>query len=93
MANEKSDIRLALVEYRDHPPQESSFITRVLDFTPSVSKMKKRLDACSASGGNRYYRSLHIYELCILYMCIIYCNYILPVLALFMMKMLRTCIL
>ncbi|XP_048735686.2 uncharacterized protein LOC125651138 [Ostrea edulis] len=51
VAAEKSDVRLALVEYRDHPPQESTFVTRVHDFTPSVGTMKKWLDACSAIGG------------------------------------------
>ncbi|XP_062621871.1 uncharacterized protein LOC134283444 [Saccostrea cucullata] len=51
VAGEKSDVRLALVEYRDHPPQDSTFVTRVHDFTPSVSTMKKWLDACSAQGG------------------------------------------
>lgn len=51
VAAEKSDVRLALVEYRDHPPQDSSFVTRVHDFTPSIGTMKKWLDACSAQGG------------------------------------------
>ncbi len=48
---EKADVHLALVEYRDHPPQDSSFVTRVHDFTPSVKTMKGWLDGCSASGG------------------------------------------
>ena len=51
VAAEKADVRLALVEYRDHPPQDSTFVTRVNDFTPSVKKMKTWLNACSASGG------------------------------------------
>ena len=51
MAEEKADVRLALVEYRDHPPQDSSFITRVHDFTESVRSMKQWLDNCSAQGG------------------------------------------
>ncbi|KAL3858621.1 hypothetical protein ACJMK2_008892 [Sinanodonta woodiana] len=51
VASEKSDIKLALVEYRDHPPQDSSFVTRVHDFTPSPKTMKSWLDACSAAGG------------------------------------------
>lgn len=51
VAAEKSDVRLALVEYRDHPPQDTSFVTRVHDFTPSIGKMKEWLDACSAQGG------------------------------------------
>lgn len=40
-----------MVEYRDHPPQETSFITRVHDFTSSVTKMREWLEGCSASGG------------------------------------------
>ena len=48
---EKSDVILALVEYRDHPPEETSFVTRTHDFTDSVKEMKKWLEACSAQGG------------------------------------------
>jgi hypothetical protein len=48
---EKSDVRLALVEYRDHPPQESTFVTRSHDFTNSVQDMKNWLLKCSAQGG------------------------------------------
>ncbi|XP_013416697.1 uncharacterized protein LOC106178172 isoform X2 [Lingula anatina] len=51
VAAEKADVHLALVEYRDHPPEDTSFVTKVQDFTPSVSVMKKCLDACSAQGG------------------------------------------
>ncbi|XP_002740410.3 uncharacterized protein LOC100373938 [Saccoglossus kowalevskii] len=51
VAKEMSDIRLALVEYRDHPPQDRSFVTRVLDFTPSLKEMQKKMNGMSASGG------------------------------------------
>jgi Mg-chelatase subunit ChlD len=51
VSSEKSDVRLALVEYRDHPPQDTTFITRKHDFTSSVKTMKEWLDACSAQGG------------------------------------------
>ena len=51
VASEKSDVRLALVEYRDHPPQERTFVTRTHDFTPSIKETKNWLDACSANGG------------------------------------------
>lgn len=44
-------MKLALVEYRDHPPQESTFVTRVHDFTSSDVEMKTWLDACDAVGG------------------------------------------
>ena len=53
VAKESADIHLALVEYRDHPPQDSSFVTRVHDFTSSMREMKKWLNDCSASGGER----------------------------------------
>jgi hypothetical protein len=48
---EKSDVRLALVEYRDHPPQDSTFVVREHDFTESIKEMKKWLESCSAEGG------------------------------------------
>lgn len=51
VSREKSDVALALVEYRDHPPEETTFVTRVNDFTNSVSKMKQWLEACWAYGG------------------------------------------
>lgn len=46
-----SSIRFGLVEYRDHPPQESSFVTRKHDFTAHLSTMKSWLTDCSADGG------------------------------------------
>lgn len=51
VANEESDIRLALIEYRDHPPQDSTFVTRVHDFTRSPKKMRDWLDKAEARGG------------------------------------------
>ncbi|KAL4238998.1 hypothetical protein ACF0H5_003702 [Mactra antiquata] len=51
VASEKSDVRLALVEYRDHPPQDSSFVTNVHDFTGSAKQMRQWLGECSANGG------------------------------------------
>ncbi|CAF0796183.1 unnamed protein product [Adineta steineri] len=51
VVSEKSDIHLALVEYRDHPPQDATFVTRVHDFTAKVSEMKGWLEQCSAQGG------------------------------------------
>jgi len=51
VTSEKSDIHLALIEYRDHPPQEHTFVTRVHDFTRKVKEMKAWLEQCEASGG------------------------------------------
>jgi hypothetical protein len=51
ISKEMADLRFALVEYRDHPPQEKTFVTNVLDFTNRLDEMKSRLDKCSANGG------------------------------------------
>jgi hypothetical protein len=51
VSKEKSDVRLALVEYRDHPPQDETFVTKKHDFTDSVKEMKNWLEGCSAQGG------------------------------------------
>ncbi|CAD5115441.1 unnamed protein product [Dimorphilus gyrociliatus] len=51
VASEKSDIKLSLVEYRDHPPQDKSFVTRTHDFVSSIGEMKKWLSQSAASGG------------------------------------------
>ena len=50
-AEESIDVRLALVEYRDHPPQDETFVSRYHDFTNNVKEMKSWLQMCSASGG------------------------------------------
>lgn len=51
VASETSDVRLGLVEYRDHPPNEATFVTRPHDFTSSVSSVRKWLVGCNAVGG------------------------------------------
>ena len=65
VAAEKSDIRLAFVEYRDHPPQDSTFVTRTHDFTDSVKTMKKWLDESSTFGGRLCHLSIYVYLLVI----------------------------
>lgn len=44
-------LRIALIAYRDHPPQDHSFVTRTFDFTPSVPQIKDHLHTLYASGG------------------------------------------
>jgi hypothetical protein len=51
VAAEKSDVQFCLIQYRDHPPQDSTFIVKTSDWTGSVSKMKKYVDEMSAAGG------------------------------------------
>jgi hypothetical protein len=44
-------VRYALVKYRDHPPQDSTFITEVFPFTKKIDVMKANIDTMVASGG------------------------------------------
>jgi len=48
---EKCDVQFALIEYRDHPPQDATFAVRVNPFTSSVSKMRSFVDNMQAAGG------------------------------------------
>ena len=45
--------RFAFVGYRDHPPEDSSFVTRVKDFC-SYSELKAFIDRQNADGGGDY---------------------------------------
>jgi hypothetical protein len=49
--NAKCDLQYALVKYRDHPPQDRSFITQTLEFTADVQQMKAAVDTMKAQGG------------------------------------------
>jgi len=51
VAAEKCDVQFALIKYRDHPPQDSTFVTDVKPFTSSPSAMRKYVDTMSAAGG------------------------------------------
>ena len=55
VAKEKSDVRLALVAFHGVPSKDGTFVTELLDFTPSVSRMRDRLEACEASGGAGFF--------------------------------------
>ena len=48
-----ADVRFGLVAYRDHPPQDSTFVTKVFGFTREMSEMQSYLDGLSASGGGK----------------------------------------
>mmetsp|Transcript_38959 Transcript_38959/g.81800 ORF Transcript_38959/g.81800 Transcript_38959/m.81800 type:complete len:460 (-) Transcript_38959:390-1769(-) len=45
------DLRVGLVAYRDHPPQDNSFITKTFPFTADVGAMRRNLSTLSAAGG------------------------------------------
>lgn len=44
-------LRLAIVAYRDHPPQDVSYVTKTLPFTSAVPEVKEFLKSLYASGG------------------------------------------
>ena len=45
------DIRLGLVEFKDHPPGTQSFVTRSHDFTRCQKTLWQWLDGAEAAGG------------------------------------------
>merc|ERR1719284_546309 len=45
------DLRFGLVAYRDHPPQDMTFVTKVFPFTDTVAQMQAHLRTLSAQGG------------------------------------------
>ncbi|KAJ9120786.1 hypothetical protein QFC22_002719 [Naganishia vaughanmartiniae] len=45
------DLRIAVVAYRDHPPQDHTYITKTLPFTSNISKVHTFLKDLHASGG------------------------------------------
>jgi Mg-chelatase subunit ChlD len=44
-------IKFGLIAYRDHPPQDKTFITKKFDFTEDINVMQTYLDELSAIGG------------------------------------------
>ena len=50
-AKSSVDLRIALVEYRDHPPQDNSFVTRVNQLTPDLEMMQEVINGLKADGG------------------------------------------
>lgn len=50
-ARSSVDIQVGLVEYRDHPPQDTSFVTRHHPLTPDLRKMRKVINGLRADGG------------------------------------------
>jgi len=51
IASEHASVRMALVAYRDNPPQESTFATEVHGFTASHDEMASALMKYTAKGG------------------------------------------
>ncbi|MEW6734851.1 MAG: vWA domain-containing protein [Acidobacteriota bacterium] len=50
-ANSGIDLQVGLVEFRDHPPQDTSFVTRVYSLTNNLKSMQKSINSLRATGG------------------------------------------
>lgn len=48
---DNDSLKIALIAYRDHPPQDRTFVTREYDFTSDVDTIKGHLRQQYASGG------------------------------------------
>jgi hypothetical protein len=47
----KELIRFGLIAFRDHPPQDTSYVTKTFGFTHDISVMQANLNSLIASGG------------------------------------------
>lgn len=47
----REDLRIGLVAYRDHPPQDHTYVTRNFGFSSDISKVHNNLASLYASGG------------------------------------------
>lgn len=53
-ADNDIDLQVGLVEYRDHPPQDTSFVTRVYPLTANLQQMQKHINKLKADGGGDF---------------------------------------
>ena len=44
-------LRVGLVGYRDHPPQDTTFVTQVMEFTEDIAEIKAAVNGMKADGG------------------------------------------
>ncbi|KAH8825191.1 hypothetical protein DL96DRAFT_1697578 [Flagelloscypha sp. PMI_526] len=47
----QEDLRIGLIGFRDHPPQDHTYITKNFGFTSDIAQVKKDLSGLYASGG------------------------------------------
>jgi hypothetical protein len=45
------DLRVGLISFRDHPPQDHTYVTKNFGFTSDIKKVKEHLKTLYASGG------------------------------------------
>lgn len=47
----REDLRIGLVAYRDHPPQDHTYVTKNFGFSSDIAKVHRDLSSLYASGG------------------------------------------
>jgi von Willebrand factor type A domain len=47
----KEDLRVGLVAFRDHPPQDHTYITKIFGFSSDIGQVQRDLSGLYASGG------------------------------------------
>lgn len=45
------NLQIGLIAYRDHPPQETSFVTKVTDLTSDMDSVRRAINGMKADGG------------------------------------------
>jgi hypothetical protein len=65
-AKSSIDLRIGLVEYRDHPPQDMSFVTRINQLSPDLKEMQKVINGLRADGGGDAPEAVYdgVYDAC-----------------------------
>lgn len=60
------DLHVGMVEYRDHPPQEKSFVTEVHHLIRDMKEIQKRIDKLKLGGGGDTPEAVYrgIYDAC-----------------------------
>jgi hypothetical protein len=53
-AESNIDLQISLVEYRDHPPQDTSFVTRLYELTANLKEMQSNINKLQADGGGDF---------------------------------------
>lgn len=48
---EKDDVRMGIVAFRDHPPQDTTYVTQEYEFTSEIATMQANLRLLQAYGG------------------------------------------
>jgi hypothetical protein len=49
--SEKCDLKIGIVNYRDHPPQDTTYLTQIHHLTNNIIKTKIFINRTQASGG------------------------------------------